>query len=167
MRRPHSKNRICSLIERLRTRLPDCVLRTTLIVGFPGETDARFDNLLDFVKWARFDHLGCFTFYPEQGTPAAKFPHQIPNNVKQMRLGKLMLTQQQICFEKNKARIGSSLTCLIDKIEKGGVAKGRFFGQAPEIDPVCIIKECSADPGTFIGAKVTGTRNYDLLCEQI
>jgi ribosomal protein S12 methylthiotransferase len=175
MRRPHSKDRICSLIERLRTRLPDCVLRTTLIIGFPGETDARFEELLDFVKWASFDHLGCFTFYPEQGTPAAKFPHQIPNKVKQMRREQLMLTQQQICFKKNKARIGSSLTCLIDKIEKGGVAKGRFFGQAPEIDPVCLIKECSArpehrrkaSPGSFIKAKVTGTRNYDLLCEQI
>jgi ribosomal protein S12 methylthiotransferase len=70
MRRPHSKDQIRRLIEKLRHRLPDCVLRTTLIAGFPGETDARFKELLDFVRWALFDNLGCFTFYPEAGTPA-------------------------------------------------------------------------------------------------
>ena len=167
MRRPHSKDRICTLIERLRAKMPHCVLRTTLILGFPGETDAHFNELLDFVKWARFDNLGSFTFYPEQGTPAAGFPHQIPDTIKQQRLEQLMLAQQQICFEKNKARIGSTLTCLIDKTEKGGVAKGRFFGQAPEIDPLCIIRNCSEHPGAFIHAKVAGTKNYDLLCKQI
>jgi ribosomal protein S12 methylthiotransferase len=177
MRRPHSKNRICTLIENLRTRLPDCVLRTTLIVGFPGETDARFNELLDFVKWARFDHLGSFTFYPEQGTPAADFPDQVPDHVKKQRLKQLMLTQQQIAFEKNKARIGNSLTCLIDSADKGHTAKGlalrstakkgRFFGQAPEIDPVCIIRNCHASVGAFIQTKVVASKGYDLLCEQI
>ena len=167
MRRPHSKDKICRLIERLRVKLPDCVLRTTLIVGFPGETDARFNELLDFVKWARFDHLGCFTFYPEQGTPAAEFPNQVPNQIKKHRLHRLMLTQQQITFEKNKSRIGSSLTCLIDEVGKIHTAKGRFFGQAPEIDPLCIIKHCSAGQGDFVQTKITGYKNYDLLCRQI
>jgi ribosomal protein S12 methylthiotransferase len=167
MRRPHSKDRIYRLIENLRTKLPDCTIRTTLIVGFPGETEARFNELLKFVRWARFDHLGCFTFYAEKGTPAAEFPRQIPEHIKQQRLKELMLTQQQIVSEKNKTRIGSKLTCLIDSIEKGRPAKGRFFGQAPEIDSVCIIKKCSASPGDFVNTKVTGTRGYDLLCEQI
>ncbi|MGA2173079.1 MAG: 30S ribosomal protein S12 methylthiotransferase RimO [Sedimentisphaerales bacterium] len=167
MRRPHSKDRIYRLIENLRTRLPDCVLRTTLIVGFPGETDARFNELLEFVKWARFDNLGCFTFYPEEGTPAAKFPHQVPDRIKKHRLEQIMLTQQQIAFDKNKKRIGDTLTCLVDSIGKGRTAKGRFFGQAPEIDPLCIIRNCSAKPGTFIQTKITGTKNYDLLCKQI
>ncbi len=166
MRRPHSKNRIRRLIENLRTRLPDCALRTTLIVGFPGETTAQFDELLDFVKWARFDNLGCFTFYREKGTPAAELPRQIPHRIKQQRLKQLMLTQQQIAFKKNKSRIGSRLTCLIDGIEKNRTARGRFFGQAPEIDPVCIIQNCSAAPGSLIQAKVIGSKNYDLLCEQ-
>ncbi len=167
MRRPHSKGRIIRLIENLRTKLPDCVLRTTLIVGFPGETDARFNELLDFVRWARFDNLGCFTFYPEKGTHAAELPRQIPDRVKQHRLHRLMLTQQKIAFEKNKARIGGTLTCLIDSIDKNRTAKGRFFGQAPQIDSLCIIKNCTAHPGDFIKTKVTGTSDYDLLCKQI
>jgi ribosomal protein S12 methylthiotransferase len=177
MRRPQSKDRIYRLIERLRTKLPDCALRTTLIVGFPGETGARFNELLEFVKWAKFDNLGCFTFYPEKGAPAAKLPQQIPDHVKKQRLEQIMLTQQQIAFEKNKSRIGNVLTCLVDSIGNGSpsqaqsredrTAKGRFFGQSPEIDPVCIIKNCSAAAGTFVQTKVTGTRNYDLLCEQI
>jgi len=78
-----------------------------------------------------------------------------------------MLTQQKIAFEKNKARLGETLTCLIDKTEKDRTATGRFFGQAPQIDPVCIIENCSARPGTFLQTKVTGISNYDLLCKQI
>lgn len=167
MRRPHSKDKIIRLIERLRTKLPGCALRTTLIVGFPGETDAQFSELLDFVKWARFDNLGCFTFYPENGTPAAGLPRQIPERVKKQRLNRLMLTQQKIAFDKNKARIGSSLTCLIDSIDKNHTAKGRFFGQAPQIDSVCIIKKCPTAPGDFIKAKVTGASGYDLICKKI
>ncbi len=167
MRRPHSKDKIVRLIEKLRRKLPHCVLRTTFIVGFPGETDRHFDELLNFIEWARFDNLGCFTFYPEERTPAAKLPQQIPDRVKQQRLDRLMLAQQKIAFEKNKARIGQTLTCLIDKIEKGHTATGRFFGQAPQIDPVCIINNSSADAGDFIKAKVASTRDYDLLCRRI
>jgi len=167
MRRPHSKDKILRLIETLRTKIPDCVLRTTFIVGFPGETDARFNELLEFINWAHFDNLGCFTFYPEQGTPAASLPHQVPDRVKKQRLEQLMLAQQQIAFDKNKSRIDSTLTCLIDSIDKNHTAKARFFGQAPDIDPLCIIRDCNASPGSFINAKVTGSINYDLLCRQI
>jgi ribosomal protein S12 methylthiotransferase len=177
MRRPHSKDKIRRLIETLRTKIPGCVLRTTFIVGFPGETDARFRELLEFINWARFDNLGCFTFYPEQGTPAASLPHQVPDRIKKHRLEKLMLAQQQIAFDKNKSRIGSRLTCLVDSIKKNHTAKshalrsttkkGRFFGQAPEIDPLCIIRDCHAPVGSFINAKVISSKNYDLLCKQI
>jgi ribosomal protein S12 methylthiotransferase len=166
MRRPHSKDAVRQLIENLRTQLPDCVLRTTFIVGFPGETDARFNELLDFVNWARFDNLGCFTFYPENGTPAARFPNQVPDRVKQQRLKELMLTQQKIVFQKNKKIIGANLTCLVDSAGKGRTARGRFFGQAPDIDPVCIIGNCTASPGSFVQTKVTGYKNYDLICRQ-
>ncbi len=166
MRRPHSKDRLYRLIEKLRTQIPGCILRTTFIVGFPAETDARFDELLDFVKWAKFDHLGCFTFYPEQGTPAANLPRQIPDHIKTQRLKRLMLTQQKIAFEKNKAKIGTHLTCLIDSIGKSRTATGRFFGQAPEIDSLCIIKNCSAAPGKFIKTKVVATKDYDLVCKK-
>jgi ribosomal protein S12 methylthiotransferase len=147
--------------------MPDIVLRTTLIVGFPGETDRQFEELLDFLKWARFDALGCFKFYPESGTSAAELPGQVPDKIKQQRLDELMVAQQEIAFAANKDRIGASLSSLVDSVDSEGFGRGRFYGQAPDIDSVCIIKRCSAKPGQFISAKVIGTQDYDLLVEQI
>ncbi|MBN1393044.1 MAG: 30S ribosomal protein S12 methylthiotransferase RimO [Sedimentisphaerales bacterium] len=167
MRRPDTKERICALIENLRAKLPDAVLRTTFIVGFPGETDGRFNELLDFVKSAKFDALGAFTYYPETGTAAAEMPGQVPDEVKQQRLEELMLAQQEIAFVKNKSRIGSELTCLVDSVKTKEAAEGRFYGQAPDIDSVCIIKNCIVKPGQFIKVKVIGTEYYDLVVEQI
>jgi len=167
MRRPDTREHICRLIEKLRSVIGDCVLRTTVIVGLPGETDRQFDELLEFVKWAQFDALGCFKFYPESGTPAAEMPAQVPDETKQQRLEELMLTQQKIAFAKNKSRIGTKLTCLIDSVDNKGMAQGRFYGQAPDIDSVCIVKNCSAKPGDFVDTKVVNTKDYDLLVEQI
>lgn len=167
MRRPDKKDNHQRLIENLRLAMPDIVLRTTLIVGFPGETDRQFEELLDFVKWARFDALGCFKFYPESGTSAAKLPGQVSGQVKQQRFDELMLTQQKIAFAHNKDVIGRDLTCLVDSVDSDGLGRGRFYGQAPDIDGVCIIKQCSVMPGQFIPVKVIGTQDYDLLVEQI
>ncbi len=167
MRRPDTKDKLQRLIEDLRLAMPDIVLRTTLIVGFPGETDRQFEELLDFVKWARFDALGCFKFYPESGTSAAELPGQVPDEVKQQRLDELMLTQQKIAFAQNKDRIAGTLTCLVDSVDPEGLGRGRYYGQAPDIDSVCIIKHCSAKPGQFIATKVIGTQDYDLLVKQI
>jgi ribosomal protein S12 methylthiotransferase len=167
MRRPDTKDKLQRLIENLRLTMPDIVLRTTLIVGFPGETDRQFKELLDFVKWARFDALGCFKFYPESGTSAAELPGQVPDKVKQQRLDELMAAQQKIAFAGNKDRIGGSLTCLVDSVDPKGLGRGRYFGQAPDIDSVCIINDCSTKPGQFIPTKVVGTQDYDLLVEQI
>ena len=167
MHRPDSKEHICSLVDKLRLRLADVVLRTTIIVGFPGESERQFDELLEFVKWAKFDALGCFKFYPESGTSAAEMPNQVPEDVKQERFEELMLTQQKIAFAKNRNRIGTKLTCLIDSVETGGTGEGRFYGQAPSIDSICIIKNCSSAPGQFIDAKVVATQDYDLIVEQI
>jgi ribosomal protein S12 methylthiotransferase len=167
MHRPGTKEQICRLIERLRSKLPDCVLRTTLIVGFPGETEEQLCELLEFVKWAKFDHIGCFTFYPESGTPAGEMPGQISDNVKRQRREELMLAQQQIAFEKNRGRIGERIVCLLETIDGAGTGKGRFFGQAPEIDSVCLVEQCRSEPGDFLNVRVTGTRDYDLLVEQI
>ncbi len=166
MNRPGTKDQITALLEKLRSKIPDAVLRTTVIVGFPGETDEQFAELLEFVKSAQFDHLGCFIFYPELGTPAAQMPNQIPENVKQARRERLMLTQQQIAFDKNIARIGSELTCLLDSIDNNSTATARFYGQAPDIDSVCIIENLRRPPGRFTNAKVIGTKNYDLICKQ-
>jgi ribosomal protein S12 methylthiotransferase len=167
MRRPDTSQHTCSLVENLRRACPDIVLRTTVIIGFPGETDRQFNELLKFIKWAKFDCLGCFRYYPESGTPAARMPGQVPDRIKQQRLEELMLTQQKIAFAKNESRIGSKLTCLVDSVETGSTAKGRFYGQAPDIDSICIIKNCSAGPGKFADTKVIGTKNYDLIVEQI
>jgi ribosomal protein S12 methylthiotransferase len=167
MHRPDTKQNICSLIEKLRSAIPHIVLRTTLIIGFPGETDPQFNELLSFIKWAQFDALGCFKFYPESGTPAAEMPGQIPDKVKRQRLEELMLTQQRIAFARNKKRIGTKLTCLVDSVDPGGTGQGRFYGQAPDIDSVCIIEDCSANPGQFVNTKVTRTKDYDLIVRQI
>ncbi|MFQ6034941.1 MAG: 30S ribosomal protein S12 methylthiotransferase RimO [Sedimentisphaerales bacterium] len=166
MCRPDTKYRLQKLIEKLRSSLPDVILRTTLIVGFPGETEQQFAELLDFVRWVKFDALGCFQFYPEAGTPAADMPGQISDDVKQQRVKELMLTQQKIAFAKNKNRIGSKLLCLVDSVDSS-TARGRFYGQAPDIDSVCIIENCSANPGEFIDTRVVGSKDYDLLVQQI
>jgi ribosomal protein S12 methylthiotransferase len=167
MRRPDSKNQLKKLIEKLRNAMPDVILRTTLIVGFPGETDQQFTELLEFVKWVKFDALGAFTFYAESGTPAAQMPDQIPEAVKQQRFEKLMLTQQKIAFNKNKNRIGNNLICLIDSVDSQNEGRGRFYGQAPDIDSLCLIKNVTAQPGEFINTKVVGTKDYDLIVEHI
>jgi len=167
MRRPDTKDKLQRLIEILRCAMPDVVLRTTMMVGFPGESDRQFEELIDFVKWAQFDALGCFRFYCESGTAAAAMPGQVPDAVKQQRLGELMRTQQKIAFAKNSARIGGRLTCLVDSVDRGGLGRGRFYGQAPDIDSVCIIRNCSAPSGRFIDAKVVATQDYDLLVEQV
>ncbi len=166
MRRGDTKEQIQRLIEELRRAMPDVTLRTTLIVGFPGESEREFAELLDFVGWAQFDALGCFKYYREAGTAAARMPGQIPEAVKEQRLDELMLAQQEIAFAKNKKRIGSKLRCLVDFADINTV-KGRFYGQAPEVDSVCIIENCSAGPGEFINAKIVGTKDYDLLVEQL
>jgi ribosomal protein S12 methylthiotransferase len=167
MRRGETSEKIFQLIEKLRRAMPDVALRTTLIVGFPGETDAMFEELLDFVRLVGFDALGCFPFYPEQGTPAEKMPNQVPEDVKNERVARLMLTQQQIAFDKGHDRIGQKLLCLIDSVDQKGDAKGRFYAQAPEIDSICCIESCKAGPGRFIKVKVTAAQDYDLVCRPI
>ena len=166
-RRLDSKDQLKQLIETLRSAMPDIILRTTLIVGFPGETDQQFDELLEFARWAKFDALGAFTYYAESGTAAAQMPDQIPEKLKQQRFEELMLAQQNIAFTKNENRIGSNLVCLIDTIDSKHIARGRFYGQAPDIDSLCIIKNCQSDPGDFVNVNVIDTKDYDLITEQI
>ncbi len=166
MRRGHTAGRIPALIERLRAAMPDVALRTTLIAGFPGETHEEFTELLDFVRWAKFDALGCFPYYREPGTPAAEMPAQVPDDLKQHRLQELMLAQQQIAFAKNAQRIGSELECLVDRANTS-TATGRFYGQAPEIDGLCMIENCSAEAGEFIKTTVVANNGYDLVVRQL
>jgi ribosomal protein S12 methylthiotransferase len=167
MYRPDSKEHIRRLIEKLRSAISDCLLRTTVIVGFPGETWQQFSELLDFIRWAEFDALGCFKYYAEARTAAAGIPEQVPEHIKDKRLEELMLAQQEIAFAKNKKRIGNELSCIVDIVDNKGTGEGRFYGQAPDIDSICIIKDCSAKPGQFIDTKVIDTKDYDLVVKQI
>jgi ribosomal protein S12 methylthiotransferase len=165
MHRPDTKEKITALIQKLRENIPDCLLRTTVIVGFPGETKEQFKELLDFIKQVRFDALGCFAFWPESGTQAAGLPGQIPPDIKENRREQIMLAQQKIAFEKNEARQGQVLEFLIDENQPEGIASGRFYGQAPHIDSICRINNCPNIAGSFIKAKVTGFRDYDLFAD--
>ncbi|NQV32048.1 MAG: 30S ribosomal protein S12 methylthiotransferase RimO [Phycisphaeraceae bacterium] len=167
MRRPDKQSHLRGLIERLRLAMPDIILRTTVIVGFPGETDEEFEDLLSFIEWAQFDALGCFPYFQEPGTEAATLPGQIEESVKQERVEQLMMTQQAIAFAKNQQHVGRTLTCLVDDIEPDGTGIARYYGQAPEIDSVCLIANCRAEPGDFIQGHVTATQDYDLVCESL
>jgi len=146
MRRGRTKAKIINLIEDLRAAMGDVALRTTMIVGFPGESDEHFEELLDFVRTVKFDALGCFGFYAEEGTPAAKMAGQVHEAVKNERVERLMLTQQEIALEKGRDRIGQELVCLIDEVDENGLGHGRFYGQAPEIDSICYIEGVPRGP---------------------
>lgn len=167
MRRSDTKEHTIGLIERLRKRLPDAVLRTTVIAGYPGETEAQFDELLDFIRWAKFDALGCFPFFPEPGTRAAQLPDRLPDDVRNQRADIVMETQQPIAFANVEKRIGSILKVLIDETGKSRQAVGRFFGQAPQIDSVCLVENTTAQAGTWIQAKAVKRSDYDLVVRPV
>jgi len=154
------------LIERLRARVPGIAIRTTFIIGFPGETDAHFEELLELVHELRFDHLGAFAYSPEPGTPAAGFPDQVPASVVEERLETLMLAQQAIVFESNRAAIGREVEVLIDaEADEDGVWLGRTQAQAPDVDSLTWVHGEGLRPGHFVTARVVDSQDYDLVAE--
>ena len=167
MNRPVKKNYVISLINKLRERIPNLILRTTFMVGFPGETDKEFEELLNFVKEFRFERVGTFVFSREEGIPAYDFSQQIPMQIKKERLKKLMLSQQSISKEINSAYMGKEIEVLVDEIQsnKQKIAIGRTKGDAPEIDGKVIIKGNKAQVGKFIKVKVEEALEYDLVGE--
>ena len=167
MNRPLNKYDVISLINKLRDRISNLTLRTTFIVGFPGETEQEFEELLNFVKKFRFERLGAFIFSREEGTPAYDFPQQIPMRIKKERLKKLMLTQQSISKEINSFYMGKEIEVLIDEIKSGRpkIAIGRTKGDAPEIDGKVVIRGDKIKVGKFIKVKVTEASEYDLVGE--
>lgn len=167
MRRSDRREKTIALIDRLRKAMPDVVLRTTLIVGLPGEGEAEFNELLEFVQWARFEAMGCFVYYPEEGTAAARMNGQVDAAIKLRRQEQIMLAQQKIAFDLARKRIGLRLDCLVDEIKPDGTAVGRFYGQAPEIDGVCLIRGGSVRPGRFVSVTVADSRDYDLIVDPI
>jgi len=167
MNRPVKKRYIISLINKLRDRIPNLTLRTTFIVGFPGEIDKDFEELLSFVKEFRFERLGGFVFSREEGTPAYDFPQQISMRAKKERLKELMLTQQLISEEINNSYLGKEIEVLIDEIKsrKIKIAIGRTKGDAPEIDGKVVVKTDKFQVGKFVKVKVTEASKYDLVGE--
>jgi ribosomal protein S12 methylthiotransferase len=155
---------IRELLGRIRTHLPGASLRTSLIVGFPGETEEQFGTLLDFIEEVRFDHLGVFKYSPEEGTPAARLPGAVPEEVKEERLGLLMEAQEKISSEKYQALVGSRKVVLIEgpASDRKGYLRGRLQTQAPEIDGGVLLKG-KAGPGDWVEAEITGALPFDLL----
>lgn len=166
MRRADTKEHTTKLIEKVREAIPNVVLRTTVIAGYPGETDEQFAELLEFIKWAQFDALGCFPFYAEPGTIAADLGNQLPEDIKHQRVDTLMKTQQELVFAKMDTQIANELTVLVDDVNENQ-ATGRYYGQAPHIDSVCIIEHANAAAGDFIRVKITARRDYDFIVTQI
>jgi len=167
MHRPDTKEKIAALIEKIRKGIPDVVLRTTVIVGFPGETEQQYNELLDFIKTTKFDAIGCFAFWPEPGTKAAELKGKIQQKIKDKRVEKLMLAQQKIVFAKNNSLKDKTIECLIDENEEGQPAVGRYYGQAPHIDSLCFINNCDLPAGNFVQVKVTDFKDYDLIAYSV
>ncbi len=161
MNRRGTSAHIKSILEKVRSY--GIFVRTTMIVGFPGETDEQFETLLDFVREFRFDRLGAFTFSPEEGTPAAEFEDQVDEDVKQKRLDQLMLLQQEISLESNKERIGKTVKVLVEDFEDGYYI-GRSPLEAPDIDGVIKIDtDLELAAGDFVTVRITDCDAYDLM----
>ena len=162
MRRGITRGRIERLLKTMRSRIDNLVLRTTLLVGFPGETDEEFAELLAFVEAFRFDALGVFPFYPESGTPAETMADQVPHAVAIERREAIMLAQQAIAFDANAAKIGSAVRVLVDGADANGICLGRSYGQAPDIDSICILTD-PRPAGRFVAGRIVDTEEYDLI----
>jgi ribosomal protein S12 methylthiotransferase len=165
MRRGGSAESHLELLDRFRKAMPDAGLRSTLIVGFPGETEREFETLVAFVREARFDHLGVFTYSHEDGTSARGAADDVPERVKGDRRDRLMAVQQAIAFEKNEARLGSVVDVLVEGAheETEHLLVGRTSVQAPDVDGQILLNEGHADPGTFARVLLTETAGYDLV----
>lgn len=166
MRRQTTKRQTLELLTKIRERIPNAAIRTSLIVGYPGETDADFGELCDFVESTRFDRLGVFTYSREEGTMAYDLDHQVPDSVKRERADRLMQLQQEISYEQNLRRIGQTHRVLVDRKEDHAWI-GRTQFDAPEIDNEVIVSGHSLSQGEFIDVQVTDAMEYDLIGQSI
>lgn len=170
MRRNTTKAETMHLIERLREEVPGICIRTTLMVGFPGETDEDFQELIEFVKWARFDRMGAFAYSEEEGTYSAEhYKDDIPADVKQKRLDKIMRVQERISAELQAEEIGKQLKVIVDRTE-GDYYVARSQYSSPEVDPEILIPVSEEKPleiGHFYNVKVTDAEEYDVYAEVV
>ena len=164
MKRPGKIDRTLERIKQWREICPDLTLRSTFIVGFPGETEEDFQMLLDFLKEAQLDRVGCFKFSPVEGAPATEIADQVPEDVKEERFHRFMQLQQEISAERLKQKIGQTLDVIVDEIDDEGII-GRTKADAPEVDGLVYIENLSGTPvkvGEFIKVTITHSDEYDL-----
>ena len=168
MNRHGSAEHIREITDYIRRTAPDFILRTTVITGFPGETEEQFGHLTEFLKEHSFDRLGAFAYSQEDDTPAADMPNQIDEDVKQRRLKRIMSLQQGISLTYNKKRIGTVTEALVEQVS-GDIAYGRTYAEAPEVDGTVMfsIKNKGLKPGDFTMIKLTGAGPYDMEGEEI
>jgi ribosomal protein S12 methylthiotransferase len=169
MKRGHGNATLRHFVERIKRVLGDPVLRTAVLVGHPGETNADFEELVAFVEWARFDHLGAFRYSDEEGTPAFGTGPTVSPRDSYNRLRRVMAVQRRISRERNRRLRGRLLTVLVEGSadEQGYVLKGRWYGQAPEVDGCTYLVSCQASPGDLVPARVMRTGDYDIVAEPI
>jgi ribosomal protein S12 methylthiotransferase len=168
MKRPGTQTSYRRLLDRIRQRISDVTLRTTFIVGFPGETEENYAELRSFIEAVQFDHVGVFTYSHEEGTSAHGLADDVPPAIKKKRQTGLMRLQRRIVQRAQRRRIGSHVRIVVDgpSAEHDLVLRGRLEGQAPEIDPQVYLTDC--DPsllkaGQFLRAEVVASRGYDLV----
>jgi ribosomal protein S12 methylthiotransferase len=165
MHRRGTKAHIERVLDHIRAHYPDFTLRTTMMVGFPGETDAQYDELLRFLRDYPFDRVGAFAFSPEEGTAAETMPDQIPEDVKEARLSALMEQQQAISKARNERWIGRELTMLVEETGMDGTY-GRTIREAPDADGlVCVAPSYRHEPGQYVPVRLTGADPYDMIGE--
>lgn len=167
MNRKMTKEEISTAISLVRRELPEAVIRTQFIVGFPGETDQEFEELLDFVEETRFDRVGCFMYSPEEKTAGGKMENQIDEATKQDRHDQLMLVQKDISNEMHKRFVGQTIPVMIEGVseETELLLQGRMEGQAPEIDGVVFVNSGTASVGEIVKVLITDSHDYDLVGE--
>jgi len=167
MRRPERRETLRQKISWLRSAVPDVALRTTCLVGFPGETDTDFRELLAFLEEAQFDRLGAFTYSPQEGTRATQYDDDVPDEVKRERLEELLEVQRAISAERLARYVGREATALVDRVtdpsEEGATHVARVPWQADDVDGVTYVEQGGwAAPGTFLNVRLTGSEDYDL-----
>jgi ribosomal protein S12 methylthiotransferase len=165
MQRRVNREDTIALVEKLRSRIPNLVMRTTFITGFPGETDGEFSELLDFVAEQRFERLGVFTYSFEPDTPAAKLPDHLSEDVKNERREQLMAVQQEIAFEWNDAQIGRQLDVIVDAAvpDENNAWIGRSYADAPDVDGMVYVTGEGLTVGSIVPCEIVATSEYDLV----
>jgi ribosomal protein S12 methylthiotransferase len=163
MHRRVTRRQTEELLQKLRDRIPGVTIRTTFISGFPGETEAEFQELLKFVRGSGFSAVGVFPYSLEPDTPAGRMKGQLPDDVKQARADAIMETQQAVAFAQAAARKGQRFDVLIDSHPKAGPCTARHAGQAPEVDSVTLVQGQGLKAGQLVRVLCTGAQGYDLI----